>query len=240
MRAAALESTVDAEWLRQTVEQSRYASVGIGLLAGFFFSLNPVAVAAIPVSLAYVTGARERPTALRFGTFFILGLILTHVLLGIAAGWGGRWVEQLLGRYWGLVLGPLLIVMGLLWPGWIKLPLPAPSFRGRRVTGSWGAFALGVPFSVAICPTCTPALVALLGVVAAIGSPVLGATILLAFAVGRAIPIGLGAWAMGWLETLKPLARYQRAFDVFGGVLLVLAGLYMLNAYYFFVPELAI
>lgn len=230
---------MDVEALRQAVEQSRYAAVGIGMLAGFLFSLNPVAVAAIPVALAYVTRARERPTALRFGGFFILGLVVTHVLLGVAAGLGGQWVEQLLGRYWGAVLGPVLIVMGLLWPGWIKLPLPAPSFRGKRVTGSWGAFALGLPFSVAICPVCTPALVALLGVVAAIGSPVLGATILLAFAVGRAIPIGAGAWAMGWLETLKPLARYQRMFDIAGGVLLVLAGLYMLNAYYFFVPALA-
>lgn len=230
---------MDADTLRQAVEQSRYAAVGVGFLAGLFFSLNPVAIAAIPVSLAYVTRARERPTALRFGSMFILGLIVTHVVLGVAAGLGGQWVERVIGRYWGLVLGPLLIIMGLLWPGWIKLPLPAASFRARRVAGSWGAFALGVPFSVAICPVCTPALIALLGVVAAIGSPILGATILLAFAVGRAIPIGLGAGAMGWLESLKPLARYQKAFDVVGGVLLILAGLYMLNAYYFIVPELA-
>lgn len=230
---------VDADLLRQAVEQSRYASVGLGFLAGLFFSVNPVAIAAIPVSLAYVTRARERPTALRFGSMFILGLLATHVVLGVGAGLGGQWVERLLGRYWGLVLGPLLIVMGLLWPGWIRLPLPAASFRAKRVTGAWGAFALGVPFSVAICPVCTPALIALLGVVAAIGSPVLGATILLAFALGRAVPIGLGAWGMGWLETVKPLGRYQRTFDVVGGVLLVLAGLYMLNAYFFFVPALA-
>lgn len=230
---------MDTEMLRQAVEQSRYASIGIAFLAGLFFSVNPVAIAAIPVSLAYVTRARERPTALRFGTMFILGLIVTHVLLGVMAGLGGKWVEQLLGRYWGVLLGPLLIGMGLLWTGWVKLPLPALSFRAQRVTGSWGAFALGVPFSVAICPVCTPALLALLGVVAALGSPPLGAIILLAFALGRAVPIGLGAWAVGWLETLKPLARYQRTFDVGGGVLLVLVGLYMLNAYLFLVPELA-
>lgn len=230
---------MDTDMLRQTVEQSRYAAVGIAFLAGLFFSVNPVAIAAIPVSLAYVTRARERPTALRFGAMFILGLLVTHVLLGVMAALGGKWVEQLLGRYWGVVLGPLLIVMGLLWTGWVKLPLPALSFRAKRVTGSWGAFALGVPFSVAICPVCTPALLALLGVVAALGSPVLGATLLLAFALGRAIPIGVGAWAMGWLETFKPLARYQRAFDVGGGILLVLVGLYMLNAYFFVVPELA-
>lgn len=230
---------MDVETLRQAVEQSRYAAAGLGFVAGLFFSINPVAIAAIPVSLAYVTRARERPAALRFGTMFILGLVATHVLLGLAAGLGGQSVERLIGRYWGLLLGPLLIVMGLLWPGWIKLRLPALSFRAQRVSGSWGAFALGVPFSVAICPACTPALVALLGVVAAIGSPLLGVIILLAFALGRAVPIGLGAWGMGWLETLKPLARYQRAFDVFCGVLLILAGLYMLNAYFFFVPELA-
>lgn len=230
---------MDPDLLRQAVEQSRHASVGLGFLAGLFFSVNPVAMAAIPVSLAYVTRARERPTALRFGSMFILGLVATHVVLGVGAGLGGQWVGQLLGRYWGLILGPLLIAMGLLWPGWIRLPLPAASFRAKRVTGAWGAFALGVPFSVAICPVCTPALVALLGVVAAIGSPALGATILLAFAIGRAVPIALGAWGMAWLETVKPLARYQRSFDVVGGVLLVLTGLYMLNAYFFFVPALA-
>lgn len=230
---------MDPESLRQAVEHSRYAAAGIGFLAGLLFSLNPVAMAAIPVSLAYVTRARERPTALRFGTMFILGLVAAHVALGLAAALAGHSVQQLVGRYWALFLGPLLIVMGLLWPGWIKLRLPALSFRGRRPSGAWGAFALGVPFSVAVCPGCTPALVALLGVVAAIGSPLLGAIILLAFALGRAVPVGLGAWGMGWLETLRPLARYQRAFDVIGGLLLVLAGLYMLNAYYFVVPELA-
>lgn len=230
---------MDADTLRQAVEQSRYASVGLGFLAGLLFSVNPVAIVAIPVSLAYVTRARERSTALRFGGMFILGLIVTHVMLGAGAGLGGRWVEQLLGRYWGAILGPLLIVMGLLWPGWIRLPLPAASFKARRVTGSWGAFALGVPFSVAICPVCTPALIALLGVVATIGSPVLGAAILLAFAMGRAVPIGLGVWGMGWLEAVKPLGRYRRCFDIASGVLLVLAGLYMLNAYFFFVPALA-
>lgn len=230
---------MDADILRQTVEQAGYASVGLGFLAGFFFSVNPVAIAAIPVSLAYVTRAREKATALRFGAMFILGLVVTHVLLGAIAGFGGQWVASLFGRHWGLLLGPLLIIMGLVWPGWIKLPLPAPSLKAKRVTGLWGAFALGVPFSVAICPLCTPALIALLGAVAAIGSPLLGATVLLAFALGRAVPIGLGAWAAGWLENLKPLARFQRAFDIAGGVVLVLTGLYMLNAYFVVVPVLA-
>ncbi len=73
-----------------------------------------------------------------------------------------------------------------------------------------------------------------------IGSPAWGALLLLAFALGRAVPIALGAGAMGWLEKLQPLAGYQRAFDIVGGIALVLMGLYMLNAQFFWIPELAI
>ena len=230
---------MDVDSLRQAVQHAGAGALVVSFLTGFFFSFNPVALAAIPVSLAYVTKARAPRQAAVFGGMFIAGMLLTHVLLGAAAGLGGRGVEALLGRYWGLVLGPWLILMGLLWPGWIRMPFKGVSFRVKRVTGSWGAFALGVPFAIAICPVCTPALVVLLGVAAGIGSLGWGALLLLAFALGRAVPIALGAGAMGWLEQLRPLARYQRGFEVVGGVALVLTGLYMLNAYFFFVPELA-
>ena len=61
----------------------------------------------------------------------------------------------------------------------------------------------------------------------------------LAFALGRALPIALGAGAVGGLDRLRPLARHQRAFDILGGVALIVMGLYMLNAYFFVVPSLA-
>jgi cytochrome c-type biogenesis protein len=85
----------------------------------------------------------------------------------------------------------------------------------------------------------TPALVVLLGVAAASGSALFGFLLLVAFAFGRAVPVLLDASAVGWLENLQPLARYRHVFEVAGGLLLILAGLYMLNAYFFIVPELA-
>ena len=230
---------MDLETLRSTLEQASLASLGGGFTAGFIFSFNPVALAAIPVSLAYVTKAHETKKAVLFGSMFILGLIVTHVLMGFIAGLGGLWVQKLMGREWGLVLGPLLILLGLMWPGWIKLPLPAITFRAKRATTGWGAFALGIPFSVAICPFCTPALVILLGVATGIGSPLFGATLLLAFALGRSVPISLGAWAIGWLESLKALRHSQKIFEVVGALLLILSGLYMLNAYFYVIPALA-
>lgn len=230
---------MDDEALRQAVAQAGLGALWVGFLTGLVFSFNPVALAAIPVSLAYVTTSRSPRQAMLYGGLFVLGMIVTHVALGLAAGLGGSGVQHLLGRAWGLVLGPWLIALGLVWPGWLRLPLPALKFRGRPVTGAWGAFALGVPFSVAICPFCTPALVVLLGVAAGIGSPGFGMVLLLAFAVGRAVPILLGAAAVGWLESLSGLSGFRKVFEVIGGILLILSGLYMLNAYFFVVPGLA-
>jgi len=46
---------MDFETLRQTVTNPGLGALWIALATGFFFSFNPVAIAAIPVSLAYVT-----------------------------------------------------------------------------------------------------------------------------------------------------------------------------------------
>lgn len=226
--------------LRTTLEQASLASLGIGFLLGFVFAFNPVALASIPVSLAYVTKAREPKTAAWYGGMFILGMVIVQTLLGLTAGFGGQWVARLIGREWGLVLGPALILLGLMWPGWIRLPLPAIPIRAQRVVSGWGAAILGASFAVAVCPFCTPALMVLLGIAAGIGSPLFGATLLFAFALGRAVPVFLGAAAVGWLESLAVLQRYRKAFEVAGAATLVLAGLYMLNAYFIVIPALAV
>ena len=231
---------MDAESLRTAVEHAGFAAAGVAFAAGFLFSFNPVALASIPVSLAYVTKGRDKRQAFVFGSLFILGMVVTHVFLGFVAGLGGKWAADLTGREWGLVLGPLLIVLGLMWAGWLRIPLPSFGFQATRPTAAWGAFLLGIPFALAVCPACTPALVVLLGVTAGVGSAVLGSVLLLAFAVGRAIPIALGAFAVGWLENLKILSRYRRGFEIAGGVTLIVMGLYMLNAVYVWIPELAV
>src|SRR6266567_1775165 len=113
---------MDIASVRHTLEQANLASIGVGFLLGFVFTFNPVALASIPVSLAYVTKAHEPKKAARFGGMFILGMVL-----------------------------------------------------------------------------------------------------LLAFALGRAVPILLGAIAVGWLESLAVLKNYQKVFEIIGGLLLILS-----------------
>ena len=230
---------MDAESLRLAVEHAGVAAAGVAFLTGLVFSFNPVALASIPVSLAYVTKGRDKGQAFLFGAMFILGMVLTHMVLGLIAGLGGKWIANVLGRGWGLFLGPLLIILGLMWTGWLRIPLPSFGFRASRPTAAGGAFLLGIPFAIAVCPVCTPVLVVLLGVTAGLGSVLLGVILLLAFALGRAVPVAIGAFAVSWLGNLNGLTRYRRGFEIAGGVTLIAMGFYMLNAVYFWIPELA-
>ena len=222
-----------ANGLEGALEQASWAGLGLSFIAGLVFSFNPVSFAAIPVVLAYVTRAQDERRALWLGGAFVAGLLFTHALLGLISALGGEWVQQLMGRYWGVLLGPVLILLGLMWAGVVKLRLPWFTMRARKVQGAGGAFLLAMPFSVAVCPFCAPALLVVVTASAALGSPLYGMALLLAFALGRSIPILLGAWSIGWLESLAPLARYHRGFEIAGGILLILTGLYLLNSYFF-------
>lgn len=227
------------ESLRLAVEHQGIFPLGIAFLTGLLFSVSPVAIASVPVALAYVTKSRKRTEAIQFGVAFVVGMVATHVVLGVLAGLIGHTVEGLIGRGWGKLLGPILILMGLIWVGKISIRLPNLLFKIARPSKAWGAFLLSVPFSVAICPFCTPALIVLLGATAALGSAAWGGLLLASFALGRSVPIMVGALTVGWLEHAPRLDRFRRPFEVAGGVTLILSGLYMLNPAYFWIPSLA-
>lgn len=148
------------------------------------------------------------------------------MVLGIGAALGGAWAQSLLSRQWGVILGPVLILLGLLWTGWLKIPLPWLPLRGKRAATLWGAFLLGMPFTVGICPVCSPGLWIGLGVSAS-------GLLMLAFALGRVIPLAVGAVSIGWLENLKTIERWRPGFEIAGGITLMIVGVYLLNEYYF-------
>ena len=84
---------MDAEALRQAVTHVEFSALWVALVTGIVFSFNPVALAAIPVSMAYVTTSRS------------------HVALGLAISLGGSWVQELFGRAWAATdrAGPDLV-----------------------------------------------------------------------------------------------------------------------------------
>jgi cytochrome c-type biogenesis protein len=127
----------------ETLSALMQSSLPAALAVGFCF--NPVALGAIPVSLAFVTRSRDRGEAWLYATCFIVGLVLAHLVLGLAAGAAGSGLAALMGRSWGYFLGPLLILLGPVWMRWIRLPKMVPRVRVDRPASIGGALALGVP-----------------------------------------------------------------------------------------------
>ena len=200
---------------------SLQAALAVGLLAGFLFSFNPVALAAIPVSLGYVTRAGEPRRTIPFGGMFVIGMVVTHALLGLIAGLGGGRVQQLFGRAWGLALGPLLIVLGAVWLGWPRNPDSRTELRGTTCQWRLGRVLAGRAILGGGVPGMYATLLIMLCVSAAIGSALYGLAMLVAFAVSRAVPILIGAAAFGWVGRLKPLHGAQNSFEHLGGIVLM-------------------
>jgi hypothetical protein len=92
---------MDADVLRQAAEHLGIFALAIGFLAGLVFGFNPVALASIPVSLAYVTKARATREAIVFGAAFYTW----HDRCPGSAGFRCRARRQLGGKCCGAPLG---------------------------------------------------------------------------------------------------------------------------------------
>ncbi len=228
-----MEFSLDPETLSFVLEEPSLWGLALGFAAGLVFSFNPLVFASVPVVLAYVAPSASPRRALALAAAFAGGMLAAHVALGIAAALGGEWARALMGRWWGVVLGPVLVLLGLAWAGWLRLTIPWFTVRGRPATGPWGAFLLGIPFSVAVCPVCTPALLVMVSAAAAAGSVAFGAALLAAFALGRSVPLLVGALAVGWLERLRAATAWSRRLDLAAGLVLVATGLYMIYEAFF-------
>lgn len=90
----------------------------------------------------------------------------------------------------------------------------------------------GVELAVLAAGVCTPALLVTLTAAAAIGSVPFSIALLGAFGLRRSVLIALGAVSLGWLESFKAFTRWQKAFEVIGGLVLMASGAYLINEYF--------
>ena len=202
------------------------------ILIGFFFSFNPVALSSIPLVLAYVTKTdSRRQTVFQVGAF-IAGLLLTHIVIGAIAGKSGQFAIKFMGARWGALLGAVLILLGTVWFGWIKIRIPGIGMRAWKIVGTGGAFLLSIPYSIAVCPFCTPLMMAIIVAIASIGSATYGMILMGSFALGRSIMMLIGVIAVDSIRTMNSWTRYPKVFQWIGGTAMIFVGLYLINGYY--------
>jgi cytochrome c biogenesis protein CcdA len=83
--------------------------------------------------------------------YIALGILIVTFLISVPE------VSYLLQKYMNRVLGPLLILAGLVLLEVVRFDLPSPGWGERfgdsaRQSGLWGAFLMGVVFALSFCP----------------------------------------------------------------------------------------
>jgi cytochrome c-type biogenesis protein len=201
---------------------SLWLAAGSALWLGILTSISPCPLATNIAAVSYVGRQVGRTRAvLLSGGLYTAGRTLAYVMLGAAAVWSLMSmvsVSSFLQGGFHRALGPLLIVVGFLLLGVIKINLPALGVSKdlqERVdrTGVWGAGLLGLFFALSFCPVSAGLFFgSLVPLAADRSSPLLLPTL---YGIGTALPVAVFAVLLaagaGWLG--KTLDRVQ-VFEV--------------------------
>jgi cytochrome c-type biogenesis protein len=129
---------------------------------------------------------------------FVLGLAAAFTALGLVAAMTGSLLGDI-GRGWKAVLGLILLVMGLHLLGLFALPSPSQGLMQRfHGAGLVGAFALGALTGTLSAPCATPALAAVLTIVALQKKILWGGVLLFAYALGHVLLLFMAGASSGW------------------------------------------
>jgi len=220
----------------------RIALVAVG---GVILALSPCPLTTNLAALAYIGRRATEPTAVLYsGTLYTLGRMASYTLLisllvvvGIEASALAGPLQDV-GQY---VLGPLLVLAGLVVLG--VVPIPLPTGLGARVgageklaeRGPFGALGLGALFALAFCPYSAALFFGALLPLALASSG--GVALAPAFALGTGLPVLVTALLLSagvtrladWFEAtarLEPILRWLAGLAFVGaGAYSIAAGL---------------
>lgn len=194
MTAGLLERLADA-----VAQAPGYQQIGLVFLGGLLTSANPCVLVAAPLVVGFTGGTekgRHHPVVL--SGVFVLGLAVSFTALGLVAALTGSLLGDV-GWGWKLLAGLILLAVGLHLLGCYRLPSPsAGHLKAFQGAGLLGAFALGGLTGTLSAPCATPALAAVLTLVALQKRILWGGLLLFAYALGHVLLLFLAGASSGW------------------------------------------
>jgi cytochrome c-type biogenesis protein len=217
--------------------EASLAGIGLALLFGVIVAFAPSTYAMAPAVMGYVTGAKTTSTrqAATLAGAFVGGVVAVDMAVGAVFAVGGAAAMRFFTArlpLWYVIITLALVVMGLIN---LRVWRPAlPSFlpRLRDAHGPGGAFAVGVPFGLMACPSCTPLLLPVALGAAATGDPWYGAALMGAFAVGRGVPLVAVGTFTGLFHGGRRFARWVPRIERAVGVLLLVGAAWFLREFF--------
>ncbi|MDN5726629.1 MAG: cytochrome c biogenesis protein CcdA [Propionibacteriales bacterium] len=210
----------------------------VALLAGLVSFFSPCVVPLLPGYLSYATGlgaadvvgGRARRGPMLGGALgFVLGFALVFVITGTVIGGAG---SALLGARDVItrVLGVVVIVVGLIFAGFIPLGQRELRFSRIPAVGILASPLLGIVFGLGWTPCIGPTLTVVYSLAYTEGSAFRGAVLAFVYAVGLGIPFVIAALAFGRMERLvKMVQRHQKLIMRIGGISMMLVGVLLVT-----------
>jgi len=210
----------------------------LSLGAGALSFLSPCVLPIFPAYLSYITGVsvkelegkkngQIRSKLLSHSVFFLLGVSLVFLSLGIGASFLGQWLQQLLSGDSALLIqriaGVFIIFMGLFIGGWINLTTLMKEKRlqsTKRPVGYLGTFFVGMGFAAGWTPCIGPIFGSIL--LLAASNPGHGIVYTVMYVVGFALPFLLLTFFIG---STRWIVRHSQVIMKVGGVVMIVMGL---------------
>lgn len=216
------------------------AAIPVALLAGFVSFASPCVLPLVPGYLGYVGGMvgsasatgsnsttrADRGRLVAGVALFMLGFTAVFVTVSFVFSVGVqllRWQDLLLR-----LLGVIVVVMGLVFMGYLPFLQRDRRLQLRPRAGLWGAPLLGVAFGLGWTPCIGPTLAVVLAL--GLDDPPRAITLAIAYSLGLGIPfllVALGVRAS--TRMLGFLRRHRVLIMRVGGGLLVALGLAMVS-----------
>jgi cytochrome c-type biogenesis protein len=216
-------------------------SPGVALLAAFVWGvvsmlLSPCHLASIPLIVGFVDehdGSMNGLRAFFISLLFSTGLFIAIALIGLVTAVLGRAIGDI-GPYKSYLVAGVFFLVGLHLLGVVSLTWAKPQAAGVKGKGAMAALGLGLVFGIALGP-CTFVFIApLLAVALQVASTqlVYAVLLLVLYGIGHCGVIVIAGTFTGviqrylqWNAASKGTQWVKRAC----GILLLLAGLYMLS-----------
>jgi cytochrome c biogenesis protein CcdA len=220
------------------------AALGLAAWLGLLTAISPCPLASNVAAIGFLGRKVASPRAvLLAGLLYTLGRSLAYLGVAMVAVWGLTSLpalSQFLQGGFNTILGPILIVVGMLLTGLIALPwslsLTGDSLSERVGAGWWWPLLLGALFALSFCPISAALFFgSLVPLAARAGSPV-GAP--LAYGIATALPVAvvalLLACSAGSLgRAFGAIQRFAWWAQRITGAIFILAGIYLTLVYVF-------
>jgi cytochrome c biogenesis protein CcdA len=221
--------------------------MGSAFWIGVLTAISPCPLATNVAAISFIGRKVSSPKAtLVTGLLYTAGRSLVYVGLAailVAGLLSAPAISAALQRYMNKLLGPILIVVGMLLLGLFRITTTGSSMGervGRRLEGwgIWSGLALGIVFALSFCPV-SAALY--FGSLVPLSVKFESAVILpLLYGAGTALPvivfagfIAFGAQALG--RAFDRVTQFERWARRITGVVFIVVGIYLSLAYAFLV-----